>query len=49
LRGIVDALMAESEQFHRVMEERVRKERYAMSSHHLRSRDVQGKALRRMS
>jgi Mg-chelatase subunit ChlD len=48
LRGIVDALMAESEQFHRVMEERTLKERYAMSSHHLRSRDVQGKALRRM-
>jgi Mg-chelatase subunit ChlD len=48
LRGIVDALMRESEQFHRVMEERLRKEHYAMSSHHLRSRDIQGKALRRM-
>ncbi len=47
LQGIVEGLMRESETFHRVMNERVRKEHYAMSSHALRSRDIEGKALRR--
>jgi len=49
LLGIVDELMRESEQFHRVMEERLRKVHYAQSSHAMRSRDWQGKALRRTS
>ena len=40
--------MRESEAFHRVMNERVRKEHYAVSSRALRSRDIEGKALRRM-
>jgi Ca-activated chloride channel homolog len=48
LQGIVEALMQESEQFHRVMAERARKEHYARSSHAMRSRDAQGKALRQM-
>lgn len=49
LRRIVDELSAESEQFYRVMAERTRKQHYAMSSHRLRSRDIEGKAQRRMA
>lgn len=47
LQRIVSELRAESERFHHVMEERVRKEHYAMSGYALRSRDLEGKALRR--
>ena len=42
----MNALRAESEQFHRAMPERMRKQHYAMSRQHLRSRDVEGKARR---
>ena len=49
LHRIMRGLMTESEQFHRVMPERMRKEHYAMSSHRLRSRDIEGKALKGMS
>ena len=49
LLGIVDELMRESEQFHRVMEERLRKEHFARSNHAMRSRDWEGRALRRTS
>jgi hypothetical protein len=48
LLGIVDALTREAEQFHGVMEERTRKAYYARSNYEMRSRDLQGKALRRM-
>jgi hypothetical protein len=40
--------MQESEQFHRVMPERLRKEHFARSQYEMRSRDAQGKAVRRM-
>jgi hypothetical protein len=46
LRQIVDGLMAESEMFGRVMQERSRKEHFAMSSHAMQSRDAVGKARR---
>ena len=46
LRQIVDGLMAESEMFGQVMFERTRKEHFAMSSHALQSRDMEGRARR---
>ena len=46
LHRIMSELRAESEQFHRAMPERSRKQHYAMSRHHMRSRDVEGKARR---
>jgi hypothetical protein len=44
LHRIMDDLKRESEEFHRAMPERMRKQHYAMSSHAMRSRDVEGKA-----
>ncbi len=46
LHRIMSELRAESEQFHRAMPERMRKQHYAMSRQHMRSRDVEGKARR---
>ena len=47
LHRIMRELMDESERFHGVMQERSLKEHYAMSARYMRSRDVEGKALRR--
>lgn len=46
LHRVMDELRAESERFHRAMPERMRKQQYAMSRQHMRSRDVEGKARR---
>ena len=46
LHRIMSELRAESEQFHRAMPERLRKQHYAMSRQHMRSRDIEGKARR---
>jgi hypothetical protein len=48
LDGLVERLLTDSELFHRVMAERSRKEHYAMSHWRLRSRDFEGKALKRV-
>jgi hypothetical protein len=47
LHRIMSQLRAESEQFHRAMSERTRKVHYAHSQWEMRSRDIEGKALRR--
>ena len=47
LRVIVDGLMREADHFEHAMPERTRKEHYAMSSHHMRSRDYDGRARKR--
>ena len=49
LIGLMEQLMRESEMFHRVMAERSRKQHYAMSHRRLRSRDFEGKAVKRAS
>ena len=46
LHRIMSQLRAESEQFHRAMPERMRKQHYAMSRQHMRSRDLEGRAKR---
>ena len=49
LQRIMSELRTESEQFHRAMPERMRKQHYASSRQHMRSRDVEGKAKRTTS
>ncbi|MEA2026414.1 MAG: hypothetical protein U9O18_06965, partial [Chloroflexota bacterium] len=46
LRAITADLMREADHFEHAMPERMRKEHYAMSAHHMRSRDADGKARR---
>lgn len=47
LDGLIERLLSDSELFHRVMAERSRKEHHAMSHWRLRSRDFEGRALKR--
>ena len=49
LHRLMSELQAESERFHRAMPERMRKRHYAMSSHRMRSRDFEGKAMKSTS